>query len=193
MPNHVYNAMVIRGTPEELDTLWAKLNPQPEKDGSSGELTCELFQSLEPMPEEYNGTTADFGKTKYPELMAKYGANNWYDWCNQNWGTKWGDYDTTISREDGYIFLTFTTAWSCPVNFYQEHLKNFKLRANEEGTESLTKADHFSVMDIRNTEEFLLKWAKDQQLDIEDYKRENGEIDFYTLSLKWTMAVRDAE
>jgi len=43
-------------------------------------------------------------------LIKKYGTNNWYDWSNENWGTKWGDCDLEIDVEEGDI--RFESAWS---------------------------------------------------------------------------------
>lgn len=37
---------------------------------------------------------------------------NWYDWNVENWGTKWGAYGTTISKD----ILFFNTAWTMPSN-----------------------------------------------------------------------------
>lgn len=55
-----------------------------------------------------------------PELLK---GNDWYDWRVNNWGTKWD-----VSKQsfpeiivDGQINLTFDTAWSPPISFY-EHL-----------------------------------------------------------------------
>jgi hypothetical protein len=52
------------------------------------------------------------------DMIKKYGANNWYDWSNNNWGTKWGDCDLDI--DDGTI--KYESAWS-PIS--DEILKMF--------------------------------------------------------------------
>jgi len=49
--------------------------------------------------------------------LEKYGFKDWYDWCINNWGTKWGDCDLYI--DDGYKYsddtatleLRYDTAW----------------------------------------------------------------------------------
>ena len=43
--------------------------------------------------------------------MLEYGATTWYDWCINNWGTKWNSYDPDTDFPDG---LSFSTAWSAP-------------------------------------------------------------------------------
>ena len=53
-------------------------------------------------------------------LIKKYGTNNWYDWSNRSWGTKWGDCDLEVeintyahSKNKGeYGELNFESAWS---------------------------------------------------------------------------------
>ena len=48
---------------------------------------------------------------------------NWYDWNTANWGTKWdvSDIDCTPVDDDGVITVSFDTAWSPPIAFF-EHL-----------------------------------------------------------------------
>ena len=66
-----------------------------------------------------NGNTApetfqeyvDWGKI-YVENYRKYGVMDWYDWCNQNWGTKWNACYCRTIEEDPEIY--FDTAWSPP-------------------------------------------------------------------------------
>ena len=108
MPNHVYSTLSIGNeiTEERQEILNAI-----EKSGG----ICRYYK---PMPSELEGTTSPqrvgdtenctITESKSAELKHKYGQNNWYDWCHENWGTKWGCYDFEI--EDGII--TYTTAWS---------------------------------------------------------------------------------
>jgi hypothetical protein len=111
MPNHVYSTLSIGNeiTEERQEILNAI-----EKSGG----ICRYYK---PMPSELEGTTSPqrvgdtenctITESKSAELKHKYRHDNWYDWCYENWGTKWGCYDFEI--EDGTI--TYTTAWS-PVN-----------------------------------------------------------------------------
>jgi len=115
MPNHCSNHLSIMGTKEEMDKFL-----QFVTDPITNEIN--LFKSLIPMPKELEDTTSpvkfvDKGKNK--ELVDKYGADNWYDWCINNWGTKWGDYDMNPktpprkSGSDQYLLdFYYDTAWS---------------------------------------------------------------------------------
>ena len=51
---------------------------------------------------------------------AQYGYANWYDWCVNEWGTKWdvGDEDTAHLNEDGSLTASFNSAWAPPLQFY---------------------------------------------------------------------------
>ena len=53
------------------------------------------------------------------ELKAKYGSDNWYDWCNNNWGTKWdachGEFiERAEHGNNERIAIRFDTAWCAP-------------------------------------------------------------------------------
>ena len=45
------------------------------------------------------------------ENIKKYGASDWYDWCIENWGTKWNGYDSEVCEDNQFKFCT---AWSAP-------------------------------------------------------------------------------
>ena len=45
-------------------------------------------------------------------LKEKYGTDNWYDWRNANWGTKWNAGETYYDPEMEQ--MQFDTAWSIP-------------------------------------------------------------------------------
>ena len=47
-------------------------------------------------------------------LNKQYGDNNWYDWCNRNWDTKW-DASEVYFQDDGWMLrYEFDTAWNPP-------------------------------------------------------------------------------
>ena len=50
----------------------------------------------------------ELGK-KYYDNLKKYGAPTWYEWCCDNWGTKWNAYDCSHAENNT---LYFETAWS---------------------------------------------------------------------------------
>ena len=54
--------------------------------------------------------------SKRRTLCKKYGSDNWYDWANEHWGTKWDveDSDITDDHEDGIVTYSFETAWGPP-------------------------------------------------------------------------------
>lgn len=44
----------------------------------------------------------------------------WYEWCVQNWGTKWDACQCVTSEMDGETLqLQFETAWSPPIAFFE--------------------------------------------------------------------------
>lgn len=45
----------------------------------------------------------------YIDNLLQYGATTWYDWCRNNWGTKWNAYDFAPFENNT---ITFCTAWS---------------------------------------------------------------------------------
>lgn len=52
-------------------------------------------------------TFADIGKL-YVDNIRKYGCPTWYEWCYDNWGTKWNACDVYWGEYE----VSFSTAWS---------------------------------------------------------------------------------
>lgn len=53
---------------------------------------------------------------KVQKNLEKYGADSWYTWRLENWGTKWDTANPEIIyEEDNEIQYQFETAWSPPV------------------------------------------------------------------------------
>ena len=62
------------------------------------------FNKIIPMPEHiYRGSLG-------PEEEKKYGKDNWYDWSNEFWGTKWNAVDAHL---DGSTFYFLTARSPC--------------------------------------------------------------------------------
>lgn len=133
MPNHVTNIVTFLGSTERIKEL---------RERCKGEKSVFSFQSFFPMPIELKGTTSpakivskaevdewkrkaennelsEFEKGYRPITqkesdlyISKYGADNWYDWQVQNWGTKWDCYS---DFELDFNQISFSTAWSTPL------------------------------------------------------------------------------
>jgi len=97
-----------------------------------------------PVPEDLNitaGRESDENAQKALEEkekanQEKYGYSNWYDYCVNEWGTKWdvgGDssYNSPVELdEDGRLTLSFDSAWSPPTQAYEKLLDlGFSIRA----------------------------------------------------------------
>ena len=84
----------------------------------------EAMQEFLPCPQELRDSPAPFRGDDADALIEKYGASDWYNWCVNNWGTKWdiGGDDFLIDEVDtNTVRVSFDSAWAPPVNFY-EHL-----------------------------------------------------------------------
>lgn len=128
MPNHITNILTIEGPTKRVKEIFKKIspgpteeelkNPSPESDEPVFKPASPLdvakrkeglyeidFEKIVPMPSNiYRGDLGD-------EERKKHGANNWYDWSVNNWGTKWNAYD--IEKVDDNTIM-FNTAWSMP-------------------------------------------------------------------------------
>ena len=90
-----------------------------------------LLQEFVPVPAELNivaGRVSDEMEQANLEAQekvnfAKYGYKNWYDYCVNEWGTKWD-----LSSEgcpatlglDGRLTMSFDSAWSPPCQAYEK-------------------------------------------------------------------------
>ena len=137
MPNHVTNVLTITGSDDQrvkevMDSLFDNEGnidfdnflPMPK----------ELREVTSPVrivsEEERNAAIAEYERKEaagelhpfdsktFPltlelqdEYIARFGADNWYDWAIENWGTKWGGYDSHRDSDDE---CTFMTAWNTP-------------------------------------------------------------------------------
>lgn len=138
MPNHITNRLYIRTDDTALlERILSEIKGEQEDQlidfNKFVAIPDELKGTVSPMriisQEAYDEQEKELAKgeideKKHPfgisrsltkELSDKYrkefGADNWYDWQCDNWGTKWNAYDQ-FNHGDGEI--EFNTAWSTP-------------------------------------------------------------------------------
>ena len=90
----------------------------------------EFLNEFHPVPPELKIVAGRVGEDTDPAQIdlvareeankAKFGYTNWYDWCVNEWGTKWdvGDEGSASINEDGSLTASFSSAWAPPIAFY---------------------------------------------------------------------------
>lgn len=100
-----------------LENLHAELKG---KEGTYEEVLEDLHNHSADISDDEEKKIWDIGVTAVDNLY-KYNAPTWYEWCNDNWNTKWNacgyDENTDYSDSD---FIWFQTAWSAPVPVIQK-------------------------------------------------------------------------
>jgi len=115
MPNWTSNEVRFKSrinSQKQLDKLKKRLEGKEE-----GDLNKFDFNRIIKMPTALINTKALVDRTnnKAKRMLKKYGAKDWYDWRNKNWGTKWNSVDTEITQDEREgLTYTFNTAWDCP-------------------------------------------------------------------------------
>ena len=65
----------------------------------------------------------ELGK-QYIENIKNYNFPQWYDWCVENWGTKWNvedDIDVNYDKNIDEYDISFQTAWSVPTGIVERY------------------------------------------------------------------------
>jgi len=100
----------------------------------------ELFEEFIPVPASLKnpdaGTHGGPDAERYDAVRAankeQHGYDSWYDFCVEQWGTKWdvgGEYDTVI-RNGNKLILSFDSAWAPPLEAFSKMLDlGFHIRA----------------------------------------------------------------
>lgn len=133
MPNWCSNELTVYGEKEELQKF---LNKVQINDINSEEALS--FAVAAPIPEEFRD-------------------KGWYEWCIENWGTKWDAQEVRaeeIDPEQEYLKWFFETAWSPPVAWLTKIATMFptlsiRLKYEEEGAGfmGVAKAENGKVKD----------------------------------------------
>jgi hypothetical protein len=124
MPNHISNRLQIKS----FDDDWKKDNEAFEKLQGLMKTDNSLFDFnvLIPYPQHWREADdahdeARKAGIKWSDLPADGYNHGGYEWCIDNWGTKWGAYDIGIDYEEIY----FQAAWSTPLPIWREISKRF--------------------------------------------------------------------
>jgi hypothetical protein len=94
-------------------------------------LDGRLLDEFIPVPQALRDTVSGFmGEDKRAEHEAQQAANvekhgyaNWYDFCVNEWGTKWdigADGQPALDQDGGGLVLNFDSAWSPPIGAYEK-------------------------------------------------------------------------
>jgi hypothetical protein len=123
MPNWVYNSITATGNNEELAKFMQHISTKPEflseEEWNARVFSFHSFISLDPeYYDEYHGTHGWKDGEKLGES-----PNNWYNWNNNNWNTKWDAGNPDVHHDDKSavqsVSITFETAWSPPTPVYE--------------------------------------------------------------------------
>ena len=120
MPNWCENTLTIKANAnkdmEDYNRLKSLLKETLKVDKDTG-CVDNLFDSIIPIPKELHNTESPKDKP------------NWYDWCVDNWGTKWDACDcfmyTEQYEEYNEIEFSFNTAWGPPILWLEKVGKLF--------------------------------------------------------------------
>jgi hypothetical protein len=101
----------------------------------------ELLNEFIPVPQDLKDTMSGFFgdeekqallEQKHKDNFEKYGYSNWYDFCINEWGTKWdvGGTDEPAADIPGGLMLSFQSAWAPPCDAYTKLMElGFSIRA----------------------------------------------------------------
>ena len=102
----------------------------------------KFLEEFVPVPASLHIVAGSVGAKGSPEQLAleaqeeanrkEHGYTTWYDFCVNEWGTKWdvGSDDGYINDIEGGVILSFDSAWAPPLNAYEKMLAlGFKIHA----------------------------------------------------------------
>lgn len=126
MPNWVYNSVSVSGgTPDQIKSFWEKAStPRPDTIDDNKEIVMReegfSFWNFIAPPQEAVESGEYFGTNGWQDGK-KVGdtPNNWYEWNNEHWNTKWDACDPSYDLDDSNLSIHFSTAWSIPYPVFE--------------------------------------------------------------------------
>jgi hypothetical protein len=89
------------------------------------------FEKILPCPQALRNESAPNREEQSIAFnTSKYGAKDWYDWCNKNWGTKWDAQNpyrrkAVTEGDSAEVKYEFQTAWAPPIPVYKAMAEMF--------------------------------------------------------------------
>jgi hypothetical protein len=116
MPNWCSNNVIITGAGDTVERVKAAIRDTTSDDSDTQVFALSRFL---PCPQELLDAGSGFRDgAEYPSVedkarfKATYGAPDWYDWCINNWGTKWDASSASVVEDTpGRYSVFFDTAW----------------------------------------------------------------------------------
>ena len=129
MPNWCNNSVEIyHADPAMIERV--------RKGFNDGGLLSELLPCPQELTETVSGSMGEDKRAEHEAQQAanveKYGYANWYDFCVNEWGTKWdvGADGNPAQDTPGGLMLGFESAWSPPIGAYEKLTEmGFRIRA----------------------------------------------------------------
>lgn len=121
MPNWVANQLKVSGNPSVVLAFTLAVRGTGKYAKSALD-----FNQVIPCPQELYETESMGLPSEHPNRAAyearcaankaKYGYETWYEFCCEEWGTKWNACDAAIVDKEttNYVDYVFNTAWAPP-------------------------------------------------------------------------------
>ncbi len=116
MPNWCYNRLEINGPKDQLEALENLVRTEENEFDFNAILPYPFKQ----MDDDYPAYNDPDRVEKLAAYKEKYGTeldgfnSGGYDWCWENWSTKWNASDVCWEDSSDELCVTFETAWSPP-------------------------------------------------------------------------------
>ena len=118
MPNHISNKLTLNCDSETATKVFAELSSE----GEDGQPMLIDFNKLVQYPKRY--ADADKVRNDWEKANPKDWSNaprdgynqGGYEWCRDNWGTKWNAYSQQRINDNS---ISFDTAWNTPTLIFE--------------------------------------------------------------------------
>lgn len=130
MPNHVENNLNVFGDAQDVQDFRNLFII--DKDGERiatynliHQMPIQLNADVSPLP-KIDGETDEQYTNRMNDYKKEFGYDNWYDWRNAHWNTKWDVYDFILHDDSiDNIDCSFNSAWSSPSGWLSKAIKMF--------------------------------------------------------------------